>query len=210
MWNGPSTVDSVAPLSAAVVDRLDQHRDPQHVGEQDELLAQSASHFCPVSVRKAIAAVPLRPGQLDLLDERMQVLDQRAQHRAQPRVGGVGDAAHDGVAGVVLGEIGSRHDHDATGAAAVPRIWPSASRSHCSAAAGEGGAAACRAATYRSGRTSSTPESAISLSSAQVPYGILDRLARSDRHDRERPARSRPRRPALRRSRAGRRCPSRG
>ena len=50
-----------------------------------------------------------------------------------------------------------------------PRTLPSADASHSRACSGEPGASACRAATCRSGRTSSTPASPISRRSAQVP-----------------------------------------
>src|SRR5580700_3119073 len=53
----------------------------------------------------------------------------------------------------------------------VPRTEVRAWRSQWAADSAESGALACRAATYRSGRTTSTPPSEISRSSAHVPYG---------------------------------------
>jgi hypothetical protein len=58
-----------------VVERHHHHRQPQHVGEQDELLALVVAHFAGGG-QELDALEPLFLGQVDLARERVQVLHQ--------------------------------------------------------------------------------------------------------------------------------------
>ena len=62
-------------LVAAVVDRIDKHRDTQRVRDQDELLSLVRAHLaCPG--QKVDGGAPLVLGQLDLVHKGVQVADQ--------------------------------------------------------------------------------------------------------------------------------------
>ena len=78
----------------AVVDRLHEHRDPEDVGQQDELLPHVVAHLAGAGEERDRGA-PLLLGQLHVLDECMQVVDQRGQHLPEPRVRGTGEAGGD-------------------------------------------------------------------------------------------------------------------
>ena len=77
----------------AVVDRIDQHRHPKNVGQQDKLLAPFGAHLPGVG-QEIDRCQPLLVGRLDFLDCGMQVLDQHRHDLAQPWIN-VG--AHAGV-----------------------------------------------------------------------------------------------------------------
>jgi hypothetical protein len=61
-----------------VVDGLHQHRDAEHVGEQDELLPRAVA-LVAGGGEKRDRLRPLALGELDILDERVQVPNQRPQ-----------------------------------------------------------------------------------------------------------------------------------
>jgi hypothetical protein len=54
MWNGPSTVDSVAPPARWLI--VSTSMDTPSTSESSTNSWRTASHFCPVAVRNAIAA----------------------------------------------------------------------------------------------------------------------------------------------------------
>ena len=59
-----------------MVDQVDDHRHAERIGEQDELLPLVVA-LLPVSVRNWMAVEPFGLGQLDVLDEAVQVTDER-------------------------------------------------------------------------------------------------------------------------------------
>jgi hypothetical protein len=84
----------------AVVDRVDQHRDAEDVGQQDELLTRRI-RLVSGTRQKIDRGHPLVERQVDVAHERVQVLDQSGQQRARARIGGVRKALDDR-----LGELG--------------------------------------------------------------------------------------------------------
>ena len=69
----------------AVADQVDDHRDPERVREQDEFLPLVAAH--PTGFGQDLDRLePLRLGQLDFLDEGVQVLDETQHDLPQPRI----------------------------------------------------------------------------------------------------------------------------
>ena len=89
---------------AAPVDRLHQHRDAEHIGQQDELLAHVGA-FLPGGGEEGDRLFPLRDARLDVPDEAVQVPDQAGEHGAEPLVGRTGEAGDDGVRRPFLSEI---------------------------------------------------------------------------------------------------------
>lgn len=68
-----------------MVDRVDQHETPEHVGQENELCRISV-HFCPVRVRKSIAYSPFLEGEIGLADIIVQRLHELLQQEFRPRV----------------------------------------------------------------------------------------------------------------------------
>ena len=97
-----------------VADRLGQHRQAEHVGQEDELLAVVVA-LLPGPGEEVDRLLPLGDRQLDLAGERVQVLHERGQDLPQPRVGLRAEALDDGLGRRLLGEIGC-HGHEATAA----------------------------------------------------------------------------------------------
>src|SRR5215218_5190191 len=69
-----------------VVDGVDQHGHPEHVREQDELLAGVVA-LLPGGGQEPDGPLPLLEGRLDLAHEPVQVPDQAAQDLPEPRIG---------------------------------------------------------------------------------------------------------------------------
>ena len=65
-------------LGFPVADQVDHHRHPERIGEQNEFLAFVAAHLAGFS-QNLDRMEPFGLGQFDLLDELVQVLDER-QH----------------------------------------------------------------------------------------------------------------------------------
>ena len=84
--NGPKTVDSVRLRVVRRVDRDGQHREPEDVGEQDELLAAVVGDV-PDAGQELDRLRPLLLGQPDVAGERVQVGDERLQDLARARIG---------------------------------------------------------------------------------------------------------------------------
>ena len=89
---------------AAVVDRLDQHRDTQDVGEQDQLLSLAGAPS-PGIGEEIDGSLPLGPRQLDLLDEVVQMADQLGEHLPQSWIGCGTEALGHDLGRTVLGEV---------------------------------------------------------------------------------------------------------
>ena len=74
--------------------RVDEHRDADRIRQQNEFLPHAVA-FLPGRGEKLDAGHPFFRRQLHLADERVQVLDQAAEDRAQPRVWGRARAVDD-------------------------------------------------------------------------------------------------------------------
>jgi hypothetical protein len=88
---GPQNGVGRGARRAAVVDRVDQHRHPENIGQQDEFLTPVAAHMARPR-QEGDALLPFLMAWLDLFDEGVEVADQRAHHRAEPFVLGAGHA----------------------------------------------------------------------------------------------------------------------
>ena len=88
----------------AVVDGVDQHRYPQHIGEQDKFLAPVVALVTGGS-EELDGLQPFFLTRFELFDRRVQVLNEHADDLPQARVGVGGDAADDDFGGVSLGEV---------------------------------------------------------------------------------------------------------
>lgn len=78
-----------------MAERIDQHRQAKHVGEQDELLAHQAIAGLPGLGEETYPGEPFLLAQLHLASEGVQVLDQLLQQAAQPRVRRGGETGED-------------------------------------------------------------------------------------------------------------------
>jgi hypothetical protein len=87
-----------------VIDQVDHHRDPERIRKQDELLALVAAHLAGFG-QDLDRLEPFRLGQLDLLDEGVEVVDQAQHDAAQPRVGRRGKPRQDLGGDVVFGLV---------------------------------------------------------------------------------------------------------
>jgi hypothetical protein len=88
-----------------VGEALDEHRHPEHVGEQNELLPGGVAALPGVG-QEPDAGRPLLPGEPDVLDERVSVTDERRENLPEPRVRGPGEALGNDVGRVLLVEHG--------------------------------------------------------------------------------------------------------
>ncbi|MOA40716.1 hypothetical protein D3C78_1626140 [compost metagenome] len=79
-----------------MIDGVDQHGDAKGVAEQDELLAVLGAHL-PGLGQEGDCLFPFGLGQLHVLDEAVEVLDQRRHDGAQARVYVTAHACVDGV-----------------------------------------------------------------------------------------------------------------
>jgi len=95
-------------FAVAMVDRVDQHRDAEHVGQQDELLAGIGA-FLPGAGQEIDGVVPLLEGQAGLAHVIVQRLHQFLEQEFRARIGGVVEALDDGLGQISLVELG----HDA-------------------------------------------------------------------------------------------------
>jgi nucleotide-binding universal stress UspA family protein len=93
-----------AALRLVVVHRHGEHRQAQHVGQQDEFLPLVVALLAGAG-EEVDALEPLGLGQLHLAREGVQVLHQAGHDLLQPRIGRVGEPGHDGLGDVVLGEV---------------------------------------------------------------------------------------------------------
>ena len=69
-----------------MVDEVHHHRDAERVREQDELLTDVVAHVARVG-QELNALEPLGLGEVDLLDERVKVLDEGKHDAPEPRLG---------------------------------------------------------------------------------------------------------------------------
>src|SRR5487761_813850 len=92
-----------------VRDGLDQHRQPENVRQQDELLPLVVA-LVPGPGEEVDRLLPLGDRQLNVAGERVQVPHQRGQDLAQPRAGIRREGLDDCVSRGFLGEIGSHGD----------------------------------------------------------------------------------------------------
>ena len=88
----------------AVVDGVDQHRYPQHIGKQDKFLAPIVALVAGGS-EELDGLQPFVLAGFELFDRRVQVLDQYADYLPQAWVGVGGDAADDDFGGIGFGEV---------------------------------------------------------------------------------------------------------
>ena len=84
-WNGPNTVELGGAVGFAVAQQVDHHRHAERIREQDEFLALVVGHVAGLG-QDLDRLEPLRLGQVDLLDERVQVADQAQHDLPEPRV----------------------------------------------------------------------------------------------------------------------------
>jgi len=89
-------------LGLAVTDQIDHHRHAERVREQDEFLPLVAAHLAGFG-QDFDRLEPFGLGQLDLLDEVVQVLDQRQHDPPQPGVGRRREAGQHSRRDVVFG-----------------------------------------------------------------------------------------------------------
>jgi hypothetical protein len=123
--------------SGPVVDRLDQHGHPEHVGQQDELLPHVVAHVTGAG-EEVDGYAPLLLGQLDVLDEVVQVAHQRRHDLLEPGVRRPLEARRDHLGRTLLGEQLAAHARSST----VRRAASSAASASAWDAAAE-----CRKAT---------------------------------------------------------------
>ena len=88
----------------AVIDGVDQHRYPQHIGKQDKFLAPVVALVAGGS-EELDGLQPFVLAGFELFDRRVQVLDQYADDLPQAWVGVGGDAADDDFGGIGFGEV---------------------------------------------------------------------------------------------------------
>jgi hypothetical protein len=88
-----------------MIDRVDQHADPEHVRGQDELLPLGRAQL-PGAREPVDRGCPFRLGRLDVADEPVQMPDQRLHDLPQTRVGDILPALERDVGEIVLGHIG--------------------------------------------------------------------------------------------------------
>ena len=104
--NGPKTVDSVASRRAPVVDPHHQHREPEHVGEQHELLALVVGDVARAG-EEVDPREPLLLGQLHLARERVQVLDEALRDRLEALRLRAVERRQDGVRQILVRQVAS-------------------------------------------------------------------------------------------------------
>ena len=104
MKKGPKTVDSVAPGGRRLFMPIDEHRQPEGVGGEDELLALVVGDVA--GAREEVdGGEPLLLGELDLAGEGVQVAHEGLQDLAQARIGRAVEAGLDGPGQVGVGEV---------------------------------------------------------------------------------------------------------
>jgi hypothetical protein len=86
----------------AVADQIDHHRNAERIREQDEFLPLVAAHLAGFG-EDFDRLKPFGLGQLDLLDEGVQVFDEPQHDLAQTRIGRRREARQHGRGDVVLG-----------------------------------------------------------------------------------------------------------
>ena len=86
----------------AVIDGLDQHGYAKDVGEQDELLPHVVTALAGGG-EEGDRLLPFLPGQPGLLDDGVQMRDERCQHLPQAGRGG-GETGRHHLRGALLGE----------------------------------------------------------------------------------------------------------
>ena len=106
---GPKTVDSVAPGGRRLFMPIDEHGQPEGVGEQDELLALVVGDV-PGAGEEVDGGEPLLLGERDLGGEGVQVAHERLQDLAQARIGGAVEAGLDGLGQLGVGEVAPLRD----------------------------------------------------------------------------------------------------
>ena len=74
-----------AALARLLIDGVDQHRDAQHVGQQNELLPRGATALADLG-EELNALHPFFKRRLGVFDEGVQMMDQLGHHLAQTRV----------------------------------------------------------------------------------------------------------------------------
>jgi len=82
-------------LRLRVRERVDEHREPERVGPENELLAPSIGYAAGLGERLD-ARAPFRLCEADLGGERVQVADEALQHRPEPLVAAAREARFDG------------------------------------------------------------------------------------------------------------------
>ena len=96
-----------------MIDQVDDHRDAQRIGQQDELLPGGIARM-PGGGGKVDALKPFRLGQLHLFDERMEMTRQAEHDLAQPRIRRALEAAQPVIGNVVFSSSRRSllgHDH---------------------------------------------------------------------------------------------------
>ena len=93
---------------APVVDPDDQHREPEHVGEQHELLALVVGDVARAG-EEVDPREPLLLGQLHLGRERVQMPDEALRDRLEALGVGARERRHDGVREVLVGQVARAH-----------------------------------------------------------------------------------------------------
>src|SRR4051812_17665177 len=167
--------------AGAVVDRLHQHRDAQDVGQQDELLPHLVAHV-PGAGEEVDREAPLLLGQLHLLDERVQMLDQRGQHPPQPRIRRAGEAGGHHLRRPLLGEqLPAAHAVTSVLTRSFPRALPWAMGTRASSTACSRGTTFSTSSEARSrwARRSSAAGRFVSHTCATVVITSISRRIRS-------------------------------
>jgi len=94
-------------IALAMVDRIDQHRNPEYVRQQDELLPGRAA-FLPDPGQKIDRMSPFVEAEIGLADEIVQRLHQLFHQEFDPRVGRLLKTADDGGGEFGVVELGHR------------------------------------------------------------------------------------------------------
>ncbi len=94
-------------IALAMVDRIDQHRNPEYVRQQDELLPGRAA-FLPDAGQKIDRIPPFVEAEIGLADEIVQRLHQFFHQEFDPRVGRLLKTADDGGGEFGVVELGHR------------------------------------------------------------------------------------------------------
>ena len=121
-WNGPSTVDSVAPTGCRLL-MVSTSMETPSTSESRMNSCRLSSHMCPVRVRKSIGRLPFVLGRLDLADEPVQVPGEGLHHLPQTGAPRGGEAVHHGLRGGLLREVRSHGSplHSSPSAVHSPR-----------------------------------------------------------------------------------------
>ncbi|MNE82114.1 hypothetical protein D3C80_1788110 [compost metagenome] len=101
-----------------MIDGVDQHRQADHIGKQDEFLTHQPIALLPGLGEEADAFEPFGFGQLHLAGEGVQVADQALHHLAQARIGRIGEGGN-GLGGDL--RFGVAHCHCSRGSFAKHR-----------------------------------------------------------------------------------------